>query len=135
MVLTWPQHIKRIHKKNTYQLGRPICNPWCQCCCDKILLFWWNAHCRITITPKSNLICPFFLLLLSFFVCLWMMERVSIFLSLGYGHTNTRVTRILCLCSFTLVWLLRFNLKKKRRMIQRMKTYEMLKPWSLLFCL
>jgi len=119
MVLTWPQHQKKIHKKNMYKLGRPICNPWSQCCYDKILLFWWNAYCRITTTLKSNFICLFFsfLIFLSFcWVSMFVYEwwKGFYFFSLGYGHINTRVTKIVCLCSFTLVWLLGFNLKKKK---------------------
>jgi len=31
MALTLPQG----RKKDTYQLGRTICNPWNQCCCNK----------------------------------------------------------------------------------------------------
>lgn len=82
-------------KKDTYQLGRPIYNLWDQCYWNKILLFWWNLHCKIKINPKSNSLClPFFSfhfsslfsLLLSFCACLWMMKGAFIFFYLRYGH-------------------------------------------------
>jgi hypothetical protein len=76
--------------KDTYQLGRPICNPWGQCSCNIILLFSWNSHQRIKGNLEPNLIsflCSSFFLsfhlfffLFSFYACLWMMEGVSNFL-------------------------------------------------------
>ncbi len=50
MTLTLPQG-----KKETYQLARPICNLWGQCCCNKILLFWWNSHCKIKVNLNQSL--------------------------------------------------------------------------------
>jgi hypothetical protein len=86
MGLTWLQG-----RKGTpiYQLGRPICNPWGQCCCNIILLFSWNSHQRIKGNLEPNLIsflCYHFISLFifnfffSFCACLWMMEGVSNFL-------------------------------------------------------
>jgi hypothetical protein len=135
----------------------PICNLWGQCCSNKILMFWWNPHCRIKINPKPNpiystsssfssllvqLLCLFLndhfpLFLFNFCVCFWMIEWVSIFPTWDMIVTNTRVTRILCLCSSIVVWLLTFSLKKEakmtRRRIPRKKVYERLKPWSYFF--
>jgi hypothetical protein len=48
--LTWS------HKKYTYQVGRPNCNPWGQCYYNFILLFWWTPHWKIKVNPKPNLI-------------------------------------------------------------------------------
>jgi hypothetical protein len=81
-------------KKDTYQLGRPICNPWSQWGCNKILLFWWNPHYRIKINPKSNLIfsTSLFFHFFSFFflvkiLCLFVNnERSFYFFFLGYGR-------------------------------------------------
>jgi len=112
-------------KKDTYQLGRPICNPWSQWGCNKILLFWWNPHYRIKINPKSNLIFStslffHFFFLLKFCACLWIMKGVSIFSSWGMVVKNTRNTRILCLCSSMVVWLWRFSLREEANMRRKM---------------
>jgi hypothetical protein len=78
----------------------------------KLLSFWWNPHYRIKVNFKPNLISfisssfyhssfssplvellllllsfsPLVDLLLSFCVCLWMVEGVSIFLNFQYDH-------------------------------------------------
>jgi hypothetical protein len=48
---------------------------------------------------------------------------------------NTKVTRILCLCSLMVVWILGLSLRKeakmKRRMIPRRKECKHIKDWSL----
>ncbi len=132
-------------KKNTYQLERPVCNPWAECCCNKTLSFWfWNLHPEI----KGNLNKPhiftlFFIFLFSCWVSMlvreWCMGFLLFYLGYGYGkHKNYQ--KKLCLCSSMVVWFLEFNLTKEAKTIKRMiwekikmKAYEGLKLWSLLF--
>jgi len=138
MVLTWPQHQKKKYiKKNMYQLGRSICNPWSQCCCDKILLFWWNAYCRITITLKSNFISLFFhfFIFLSFcwvsmFVCVWWKGFYFFFLGIWEYKDKSYTNRVFMFIHVGLIFRV---LEKNNNNDKKMKTYERLKPWSLLF--
>jgi hypothetical protein len=107
MTLTW-RPIK------TYQLGRPICNPWSQCCYNNILLFWWNSQCRIKINPKPNLRLYFLLLfhfisfhfsllLLNFCSCFWTMKGVSIFFYFRYGHEKHKLQKS---CVYAQPWVI-----------------------------
>ncbi len=95
VALTWPQGTK-----NTYKLGKPICNPWGQCCCNKILLFWWNSHCRIKIKLNQTLYLLFFHIISLHFpfllLSLWMMKGVFTFSTWNMTMKNTKITRILC---------------------------------------
>jgi hypothetical protein len=116
-------------------------------CYNKILLFWWNPHYRIKINLKSNLKSSTFSFHLSSFlsplvefICLFVNDGGSFnFSYFGYGHENIKVTRILCLCSSIMIWLLEFSLRKetkmKKRMIPRMNKniWSTSKPWSLFF--
>jgi len=133
-------------KRDTYQLGRPICNPWAQCCCNKILLFWWNPLCVIKVNPKPNplffrvifhfIFLHFPFLLLSLCACLWKMEGASNFL-FGIWPWNPQELQESCVYAHSwwfdfqgLIW------KKKTRMIPRMNEWKHmrgLKPWSLFF--
>jgi hypothetical protein len=54
MAFTWPRAPRQ--EKDTYQVGRPICNHLGQSWCSKILLFWWNPYHKIKVILKSNLL-------------------------------------------------------------------------------
>jgi hypothetical protein len=64
-------------KKDTYQLGSPICNPWSQCWCNKTLLFWWNPHHWI----KTSLTLNLFFLLFSILCFLFSFFKLSLMLA------------------------------------------------------
>ncbi len=108
------------------------------------MLFWWNPHCRIEVNPKSNLIFSMSFSFFSFFVKLlsWFLnDGGSFYFSyLGYGHEKHKnYKNLVFICSSIMVWFLGFSLRKEARWKKnnnkkiKIKAYEGLKPWSLLF--
>ncbi len=144
MALAWPQGRKRI----SITLGGQFATLGANVVVLEIVVLM-NPHFRIKISLKPN---PIFSPSSSFYLssfsspsvelmCLFLNdERGSIFSTWNMAMKNTKVTRILCLCSSMVVWLLKFNFKEEAKMrkimIPRMNEWNHMKgssfgPWFL----
>jgi hypothetical protein len=113
VALTWDQ----AKRKDIYQLGRPICNPWGQCCSNKIFLFWWNSRCRIKVNLNQTLYLLFLHIIFLHFsfllLSLWLMEEVFFFPTWNLIMKYTRVTSISCILSLPIHGGLTFRIEEK----------------------
>jgi hypothetical protein len=133
MALTWPKGQKKIPitlREQYSTLGANVAVIK-YCCFHEI----HNVGSRIKVNLRPNPISSisshfislhFLLFLLSICDCLWI-EEVSMF---STCDMVIKFKKILCLCSFTVVWFVEFSLRKGtkiRRMIPRKKNESMLR--------
>jgi hypothetical protein len=124
VALAWPQGRKRI----SITLGGQFATLGANVVIKIVVLmnphFWIKIHPKPNpiFSPSSSFIFPHFpFLLLSLCACLWLMKGFLFFL-LEMAMKNTKVTRILSLCSSMVVWLFKFNFKEEAKMKKKNDT-------------